>query len=105
MTWPHAPALQQAMLAAAGSGRAPLFLAQAVNDNSLAPTYAVGAEPARVGRPAERGRAGRHRRGRPDPHRSVTLEPMGGRLTSGGVMALGGGKHRWTMPGSPIRLM
>jgi carboxymethylenebutenolidase len=53
MTWPDAPALQQEMLAAAAHGRAPLFLAQALNDNSLAPTYAVGAELARVGRPHE----------------------------------------------------
>jgi dienelactone hydrolase len=50
MTWPDAPALQWAMLAAARAGRAPLFLAQAVNDNSLAPTYTIGAELARVGR-------------------------------------------------------
>jgi dienelactone hydrolase len=53
MTWPQAPALQRAMLAAVASGRAPLFLAQAYNDNSLAPTYAVGAELARLGRPHE----------------------------------------------------
>ncbi len=53
MTWPHAPALQAAMLAAAASGRAPLFLAQAYNDNSLAPTYAIGAELARLGRAHE----------------------------------------------------
>jgi carboxymethylenebutenolidase len=53
MTWPDAPALQRAMLAAAASGRAPLFLAQAYNDNSLAPTYTIGAELARHGRPHE----------------------------------------------------
>jgi dienelactone hydrolase len=53
MTWPHAPALQQAMLAAIAKGQAPLFLAQAYNDNSLAPTYAMGAEMARAGRPHE----------------------------------------------------
>jgi carboxymethylenebutenolidase len=54
MTWPpHAPALQQAMLAAIAAGQAPLFLAQAYNDNSLAPTYAMGAELARLGRPHE----------------------------------------------------
>lgn len=53
MTWPHAPALQRAMLAAIAGGRAPLFLAQAYNDNSLAPTYAIGAELARLGRPHE----------------------------------------------------
>jgi carboxymethylenebutenolidase len=53
MTWPHAPALQQAMLAAARVARAPLFLAQASNDNSLAPTYAIGAELARAGHPHE----------------------------------------------------
>jgi len=53
MTWPQAPALQRAMLAAIASGRAPLFLAQAYNDNSLTPTYAMGAELARIGRPHE----------------------------------------------------
>jgi dienelactone hydrolase len=53
MTWPDAPALQQALLAAIAAGQAPLFLAQAHNDNSLAPTYAMGAELARVGRPHE----------------------------------------------------
>jgi len=52
-TWPHAPALQRAMLAAIASGHAPLFLAQAYNDNSLAPTYAIGGELARLGRPHE----------------------------------------------------
>jgi carboxymethylenebutenolidase len=53
MTWPQAPALQRAMLAAVASGHAPLFLAQAYNDNSLAPTYAIGAELARIGRTHE----------------------------------------------------
>ena len=53
MTWPDAPALQREMLRAAAGGQAPLFLAQAYNDNSLAPTYAVGAELARAGRPHE----------------------------------------------------
>jgi dienelactone hydrolase len=53
MTWPDAPALQKALLAAIAAGQAPLFLAQAHNDNSLAPTYAMGAELARVGRPHE----------------------------------------------------
>ncbi len=52
-TWPHAPALQQAMLAAIATGQAPLFLAQAYNDNSLALTYVIGAEMARLGRPHE----------------------------------------------------
>jgi carboxymethylenebutenolidase len=50
MSWPDAPALQREMLAAAAGGQAPLFLAQAYNDNSLAPTYAIGAELARAGR-------------------------------------------------------
>jgi dienelactone hydrolase len=53
MTWPDAPALQREMLAAAASGTAPLFLAQAFNDNSLMPTYAIGSEMARHGRPHE----------------------------------------------------
>jgi dienelactone hydrolase len=35
MTWPHAPALQNAMLGAVATGWAPLFLAQAYNDNSV----------------------------------------------------------------------
>ncbi len=53
MTWPDAPALQRAMLAAAGAAQAPLFLAQAHNDHSLAPTYSIGLELARFGRPHE----------------------------------------------------
>ncbi len=53
MTWPDAPALQRAMLAAVAAGQAPLFLAQAFNDNSLAPTYTIGAELARLGRTHE----------------------------------------------------
>jgi dienelactone hydrolase len=52
-SWPHAPALQRELLAALGRGRSPLFLAQAYNDNSLAPTYAMGSEMARLGRPHE----------------------------------------------------
>ncbi len=52
-TWPQAPALQRVLLAAIATGQAPLFLAQAYNDNSLAPTYAMGAELARLGRPHE----------------------------------------------------
>ena len=53
MSWPDAPALQAELLAAAASGTAPLFLAQAFNDHSLQPTYAIGAELARHGRPHE----------------------------------------------------
>lgn len=53
MSWPDAPALQAELLAAASSGTAPLFLAQAFNDHSLQPTYAIGAELARCGRPHE----------------------------------------------------
>lgn len=53
MSWPDAPALQAELLAAAASGTAPLFLAQAFNDHSLQPTYAIGAELARCGRPHE----------------------------------------------------
>jgi hypothetical protein len=47
MTWPDASALQQAMLGAAGAAAITLYLAQAVDDNSLQPTYAIGAELAR----------------------------------------------------------
>jgi len=53
MSWPDAPALQAELLAAAASGTAPLFLAQAFNDHSLQPTYVIGAELARCGRPHE----------------------------------------------------
>ena len=53
MSWPDAPALQAELLVAAASGTAPLFLAQAFNDHSLQPTYAIGAELARCGRPHE----------------------------------------------------
>ena len=53
MTWPDAPALRRAMLVAAGAAAVPLFLAQAVDDNSLRPTYVVGAELARRNRPHE----------------------------------------------------
>ncbi len=78
MTWPQAPALQQALLAAIASGQAPLFLAQAYNDNSLAPTYVMGAELARLGRPArnphlpaDRGRSRRRARDVRDRRRAM----------------------------------
>jgi len=53
MSWPDAPALQEELLAAAASGTVPMFLAQAFNDHSLEPTYAIGAALARHGRPHE----------------------------------------------------
>jgi fermentation-respiration switch protein FrsA (DUF1100 family) len=40
-------------VAAAGAAAIPLYLAQAVDDNSLQPTYAIGAELARHKRPHE----------------------------------------------------
>lgn len=53
MTWERAPALQAALLDAVRATTVPLFLIQAQNDYSLAPTYALGAELARLGKPHE----------------------------------------------------
>jgi hypothetical protein len=78
MSWPQAPALQREMLAAAAGGQAPLFLAQAYNDNSLAPTYAVGAEMARVGRSHE-----------------TRIYPPIGEGPGGGHGMFGTGVHLW----------
>ena len=52
-TWPHAPALQEAMLAAIQRATIPFFLIQAQNDHSLLPTYTLGAELARLNKPHE----------------------------------------------------
>jgi carboxymethylenebutenolidase len=71
MTWPDAPALQAELLAAARAAAMPLFLAQAVDDNSLDPTYAIGAELARNGRPHE-----------------VRVYPAGGHGLFGGAVQL-----------------
>ena len=77
-SWPQAPALQREMLTAAAGGQAPLFLAQAYNDNSLAPTYAVGAEMARVGRSHE-----------------TRIYPPIGEGPGGGHGMFGTGVHLW----------
>lgn len=53
MTWERAPALQVALLDAVRRTTTPLFLIQAQNDFSLAPTYVLGAELARLGKPHE----------------------------------------------------
>ncbi len=52
-TWPHAPALQDALVAAIRNTLLPLFLIQAQNDHSLAPTYTLGSELARLNKPHE----------------------------------------------------
>ncbi len=52
MTWERAPALQAALLDAVRRTTTPLFLIQAQNDFSLAPTYVLGAELARLGQTA-----------------------------------------------------
>jgi dienelactone hydrolase len=49
ITWPIAPRLQDELRMAASRIKVPVFLAQAANDNSLAPTYALGTEFARIG--------------------------------------------------------
>lgn len=53
MTWERAPALQEALLDAVRATAVPLFLIQAQNDFSLAPTYVLGAEFARLGKTHE----------------------------------------------------
>jgi dienelactone hydrolase len=53
MTWPHAPALQAALVSAIRHTPLPLFLLQAQNDHSLAPTYTFGSELARLNKPHE----------------------------------------------------
>jgi dienelactone hydrolase len=53
MTWPHAPALQDALVTAIRRTPVPLFLAQAQNDHSLAATYTLGSELARQNKPHE----------------------------------------------------
>jgi dipeptidyl aminopeptidase/acylaminoacyl peptidase len=53
MTWDAAPALRTALLEAVRRLEVPIFLIQASNDFNLAPTYALGAELARLGKPHE----------------------------------------------------
>ncbi len=53
MTWERAPALQAALLDAVRRTETPLMLIQAQNDYSLAPTYALGAVVAKLGKPHE----------------------------------------------------
>jgi carboxymethylenebutenolidase len=52
-TWPRAPALQDALVAAIRHTPLPLFLIQAQNDHSLAPTYTLGSELAQLNKPHE----------------------------------------------------
>ncbi len=52
-TWPSAPALQEIMLASVQKTSLPFFLIQAQNDHSLLPTYTLGMEFARLGKPHE----------------------------------------------------
>lgn len=52
-TWPHAPALQEAMLTSAQNTALPFFLIQAQNDHGLLPTYTLGMEFARLNKPHE----------------------------------------------------
>ncbi|MBA2677382.1 MAG: prolyl oligopeptidase family serine peptidase [Ktedonobacteraceae bacterium] len=52
-TWPHASALQEAMIASVQKTPLPFFLLQAQNDHSLLPTYMLGAEFARLNKPHE----------------------------------------------------
>ena len=53
MNWEQAPALRETMLEAVRRTQTPLFLIQAQNDFSLGPTYDLGAELARLGKPHE----------------------------------------------------
>jgi hypothetical protein len=53
ITWPDAPALQTMLLAAMGVCQVPLMLIQAGDDFHLTPTYVLGGELARLGKPHE----------------------------------------------------
>ena len=53
ITWPDAPALQTVLLDAMGACDVPLMLIQAGDDFHLTPTYVLGAELARLGKPHE----------------------------------------------------
>jgi len=53
ITWPDAPALQDVLLEAMRTTEVPLFLLQAADDVHLAPSYALGSELARSGKPHE----------------------------------------------------
>ena len=53
ITWPDAPALQTVLLDAMGVCEVPLMLIQAGDDFNLTPSYVLGAELARLGKPHE----------------------------------------------------
>ncbi len=53
LTWPDVPAVQRMLLGAVGRCETPIFLIQAENDSNLQPTYALGGELARLGKPHE----------------------------------------------------
>jgi dienelactone hydrolase len=53
LTWPDVPQIQQALLGCIGRCETPLFIIQAENDANLEPTYALGREMARQGKPHE----------------------------------------------------
>ena len=53
ITWPDAPALQTVLLEAMEQMQIPLMLIQAGDDVHLTPTYVLGGELARLGRPHE----------------------------------------------------
>lgn len=53
LTWPDAPDLQAVLLVAMQQARVPLMLIQAGDDLHLTPTYVLGGELARLGRPHE----------------------------------------------------
>ena len=53
ITWPDAPALQTVLLDAMGMSEVPLMLIQAGDDVHLTPSYVLGSELARLGKPHE----------------------------------------------------
>lgn len=53
LTWPDVPQIQKALLDAVSRCETPLFLIQAENDSNLEPTYALGRQMARLGKPHE----------------------------------------------------
>ena len=53
ITWPDAPAMQTVLLEAIGACEVPLMLIQAGDDFHLTPTYVLGGELARLGKPHE----------------------------------------------------
>lgn len=53
LTWPDVPQMQQALLDSIDTCTTPLFIIQAENDSNLEPTYALGRQLARQGKPHE----------------------------------------------------